>query len=412
MSETQHALLSASGAHRWAVCAPSLRLEAAFPNSSSKYASEGTAAHELGSWALYNGKHPSEYPETHIVADDISFPIAPMVEPIGKYVDLVRKMAVGGTLLVEQRVDFSSWIDVPDSFGTSDTVILFEDRCVVIDLKYGMGVKVDAEENEQLMLYALGALYEYEMLGDFQSVTVVICQPRLDHVDEWTVSVADLKTFALKIRAAARTAINALEASVEPSLIEFTPDDHACRFCRAKATCPALRAEVETETRDFFAPMLVGDTERERLPAEIPDDQLGRFMDLVDRFENFCKAVRAETERRLLFGLGVPSPKGGYKLVGGRRGPRAWSDPDQAETMLRSFRLRQEEMYSFALLSPTAIEKELATKNPKRWAKLQALVTQTDGKPSVAPMSDKRPALVVSSVDETFASLANGGDLV
>lgn len=405
MSES-HALLSASGAHRWATCAPSLRLEAAFPNTSSKFASEGTAAHELGSWALSNGKHPSEYPETHIEADGLRFPVAPMVEHVVKYVDLVRKMAAGGNLLVEQRVNYSDWIGVDDSFGTSDSVILFDDRCVVIDLKYGMGVKVDAEENEQLMLYALGALYEYEMLGDFQSVTVVICQPRLDHVDEWTVSVADLKAFALKMRTAGRRAINALEASVEPALSEFTPDDSACRFCRAKSTCPALRAEVDTETRDLFADLVEGSTQVAVIPAEIAPDRLAQAMSLVDRIEGWCKAVRAEVERRLLVG----QPVEGYKLVGGRRGPRSWVDPDAAEAALKSFRLKQDEMYSFDLLSPTAIEKLLKDANPKRWAKLQPLIGQTDGKPSVAPVSDKRPALQVTGID--FAALAAADDLV
>ncbi len=407
MSEAHnaHALLSASGAHRWATCAPSLRLEATYPRSSNKFADEGTSAHTLGSWALENNAHPRDYPEKTIDVDGTGWPVAPMVEHVAKYVDLVREYAKGGNLLVEQRVSYADWIGIPDSYGTSDSVILFDDRCVVVDLKYGMGVRVDAESNEQLMLYALGALYEYEMLGDFRSVTVVICQPRLDHVSEWTVDVTSLKTFALKMKAAGLKAIKLLESKEEPQLADFSPEDSACRFCKAKAKCPALLAEIETETRDFFAPIMVGETERQRLPAEIVEEDISRYMSLVERAEEWCKAVRAEVERRLLASQTVI----GWKLVQGRRGPRAWSDEAAAEAALKGFRLRQEEMYKMDIISPTTAEK-LLKDTPKRWAKMQALITQSDGKPSVAPASDKRPAIQVSG--DQFASLASTEDLV
>ena len=403
--DNAHALLSASGAHRWATCAPSLRLEAEYPRSSNKYADEGTAAHSLGSWALENNAHPRDYPEKTIDVDGTAWPVAPMVEHVAKYVDLVREHAKGGNLLVEQRVSYSDWIGIPDSYGTSNSVILFDDRLVIVDLKYGMGVKVDAEDNEQLQLYALGALYEYEMLGDYKSVTMVICQPRIDHHSEWTISVDDLKAFALKMQRAARTAVDALNASLEPLLAEFTPSDGACRFCKAKAKCPALIAEIETETRDFFAPMVVGETERERLPAEIPEDTISRYMSLVERAEEWCKAVRAEVERRLLTGNLVI----GFKLVQGRRGPRAWSSEDEAEKALKAMRLKVDEMYDMKVISPTSAEK-LLKESPRRWEKLQPLITQSDGKPSVAPVSDKRPAIQVSGVD--FGALASTEDLV
>lgn len=390
MSEDSvHALLSASGAHRWATCPASLRLERDLPNTSSKYAEEGTLAHDLAARSL--------------LGEEVAFPDAAMKTAVAAYVNLVRQYAEGGELLVEQRVSYHDWLGLaPDlAFGTSDTVILHDDRLTVIDLKYGMGVKVDAEDNEQLMLYALGALYEYEMLGDFQTVTMVICQPRLGHVSEWEVDVTALKTFALNMRAAATRALKAYKAS-EISDLEglYQPEEKACRFCRAKASCPALLAEVEAETRDLFAGVMVD--------SEVPEDRLATAMSKIDMLEGYCKAVRAEVERRLLAG----QPVQGYKLVQGRRGARAWSDADQAEAMLKSFRLRQEDMYSFSLLSPTVMEKTLKEKFPRRWTKLEGLVTQSDGKPSVAPESDKRSALQVSLVTDSFAALASAEDMV
>lgn len=394
MTDNAHALLSASGAHRWATCAASLRLESTYPRSSSKYAAEGTAAHTLGSWALAEGKHPRDYPDAEIEADGMTFKVTKeMIEAVAFYVDLVREYAKGGELLVEQKVDYSIHLGVPDSFGTSDAVILHEERLTIVDLKYGMGVKVDADDNEQLMLYALGALYEYEMLGDFREVVMVICQPRLQHVSEFTLDVTSLKTFALRMKAAALKAIAVHNASEAPALDHFQPSDKGCRFCKAQATCPALAADVQHETRDLFASIV---------PAEIPEDKLAQAMSKVGMIESFCKAIRAEAERRLLAGQSVQ----GFKLVRGRRGARQWVSEDNAEALMKSFRLKQEDMYSFKLLSPTQMEKGLKDKNPKRWAKLEKLVEQPDGQLSVAPEDDKRPAVSVSSAVDGFAALA------
>jgi hypothetical protein len=135
--------------------------------------------------------------------------------------------------------------------------------------------------------------------------------------------------------------------------------------------------------------------------AALAEDHLAVCMDAVDLVEGWCKAVRAEVERRMLAGTPVP----GYKLVEGRAGARAWADPAEAEKLLKSFRLKQDEMYDFTLISPTTAEKVLAQASPKRWAKAQALIRRSDGKPSVAPASDKRPALVITPVADDFDEL-------
>lgn len=395
-----HALLSASGSHRWSTCPASIRLESALPYTSSKFADEGTAAHEVGSWCLINNAMPDQYPLPAVEVNGVQWPVTnDMKNHVSTYIEEVRGRVGTGSLLVEQKVNYSTWIDVEDSFGTSDSVILHDDRIEIVDLKYGMGVRVDATENEQLLLYALGALYEYEMLGDFKTVTTTIVQPRLNHVSDFEISVDDLKAFGERMQVAARRAMDVYEATTPPKPEDFKPSEDACRFCKAKATCPALYQEVETETRDLFAALV--ENGASAMAAAVLEDRLAQAMEKVSLIEDFCKAIRSETERRLLAGHPVP----GFKLVEGRRGNREWTSEDEAEAALKSMRLKVDDMYDLKLKSPTKIEKVLKD-NPRRWTKLQELISRSDGKPSVAPESDKRPALAITSVTDSFAALA------
>jgi hypothetical protein len=174
---TAHALLGASKAHRWMACPGSIALEHDLPDTSSPHAEEGTRAHELAAAVLL---------QQTIAEGD--FP-AEMADHVNTYVDYVIRERTGHQLLIEQRVDYSDVIGVPNSFGTADCIILAGDTIKIIDLKYGMGVRVDATENEQLMLYALGALETFGLLGEFTKAKLVIVQPRLDHISEWEVAI-------------------------------------------------------------------------------------------------------------------------------------------------------------------------------------------------------------------------------
>jgi len=400
-----HAKLSPSGAHRWMTCPGSVVLEAAYPDEGSVFADEGTAAHTLAAWCLTDGLPAEEYIGEVIHVGKRQFKVdKTMAGHVANYVKLVKGLAEGGTLLVERQVPIGHLTGEDGATGTSDAVIIkaVERNLSVVDLKYGMGVQVDAKDNQQLQMYALGAYEAYGLLADFDTVSMYIHMPRLNYVGEFHVSVADLKAFGEEVRRAARQVELAQSLDGVDDLLN--PGEKQCRFCKAKATCPALLAEVtdvvggKPATAEDFAQFMPVNND-----VEVGDNYLSMAMDKVGLVEDWCKAIRAEVERRLLQGVQVP----GYKLVEGKQGNRAWVDQDKVEAAMKALRIKADDMYDKKLISPTTAEKLLKT-DPKKWDKLKELITRASGKPSVAPATDKRPALAVhTATADEFAALAN-----
>lgn len=490
-----HAKLSPSGAKRWMACPGSLAMEAPFPDTSSEFADEGTAAHFLASECL-EGVFDAKYYLGQLIwvsesgtgwgaaptGEDVrQFKAdADMCREVQKYLDFVNAAASDGELHVEQRLPIFGGA-IPDQFGTSDAVIVGDTWLHIIDLKYGRGVQVDAEENEQGMLYALGALDQFDLLGDIQTVRITIHQPRLNHVSTWECSVKYLREFEQRAIEGGQLALSILMQHPDIHSDYLVPGDH-CKFCKAKGpNCPAqtdavLRAvagdfevieeiAVAVETQGAEMPPLIDclvalgkgeiavsivDAEKiiaaahgvapgkvdfvptdhisapdhfvvkkptlvpaladpEKRIADASDEQLGLLMEAVPQVEDWAKAVRAETERRMLAGKPVP----GFKLVKGREGIRKWGDADEAERMCKTFRLKHDEMYDSTLKSPTSMEKAAADGliGKKQWPKLQALIVRGEAGLSVAPASDKRPAVEVGKVEDDFEALPNESDL-
>lgn len=363
-------------------CPGSVALEATLPDSSSEYAEEGTRAHGVAAQVL-NG---TDWLQITGVDQE-------MIENVGRYVDYVRTLAGDLPLVIEQRVDFSDAVGVPDSFGTADCIVLGPDYIHVIDLKYGKGVKVDAGHNEQLMLYALGALNDYGMLGNYKTVRLSIVMPRLDHVSEWELTLDELEAFRSEVVVAA--------AAITGGDSTLAPAEKQCRFCKAKAICPALAEKTAEIVVAGFETLDPANVIHHTNELERSDNgRLAHYLDHVDLIEGWCKAVREESYRRLAEGQEVP----GYKLVAGKKGARKWADDEEVEKTLKSMRLRDDQMYDFKLISPTTAEK-LAKKGdigPKQWPKLKGLITQPDGKPHVAPADDSRPAITIAASADEF----------
>lgn len=188
----EHAVLSASGSHRWLNCTPSARLELEFENTGSEAAREGTAAHALCEHKLKRALHMrSRRPASDYDSDEMEECTDAYVDFVMEQYETAKQVCEDPVILIEQRLDFSCY--VPDGFGTGDCLIISDDRLHIIDFKYGMGVLVEAEDNPQMKLYALGALAVYDALYDIREVSMTIFQPRRENVSTWTIPVEDLK---------------------------------------------------------------------------------------------------------------------------------------------------------------------------------------------------------------------------
>ncbi len=436
----QHAkLMPASGAPNWLTCTGAPAMQFDIPNTSNSYADEGTAAHFLGALALETATHPATFIGKTIIVgsseanefDGAFFAGAPaipvdfvirekfdvdvdMAGRVNTYVQAVQKAAVGGTLMVERRLPLEPVTGEEGAFGTADAVIIRGGTLEVHDLKYGRGA-VAAEHNKQLMLYLLAAIDEYGLLEDFTNYKVVIHQPKLSvHPLEWEPTQDEVDAFRRQVADVSAAVMLAFKHRVNwigKDQSYLTRSDDGCLWCRAKATCPEYAAQV-LEVVETVAPSV------EEFPDLTADDikdttqrwnhvELSEMMALTDNREEFIKAVRARVDEQLHAGVAVP----GWKLVAGKKGNRQWRDEKTAEETLKGMRLKQEEMYSFNVISPTSAEKIFGEKGSdpsvRRWNKLKELIVQKDGKPHVAPESDPRPALDKSAglEDET------GGDL-
>jgi len=372
MSMTTHAKLGASSAHRWLACPGSVEAEQGIRDAGNWNATEGSGAHELAEICLTNGGSPFDWIGKSLIEYNAVTVNDEMASAVQQYIDYVE--AIGGDQEYERRVQYSDY--VPGGFGPADCIALNGSTLHVIDLKYGKGVRVDAENNPQGMLYGLGAYVEYAAFAEIETVCISIVQPRLDHISEWSIDVPALIQWAEWVSERAQTAL-------QPNAPRH-PGEKQCQFCKAKAVCPALRDYTHAiVSRDF-------DDLDGLAPANtLTDDQLRQTLDAKRLIESWLSAVETHVKDRLDAGESFP----GYKLVAGRS-QRRWADEQQAESALTE--ILGEAAHEKSLLSPAKAEKALGK---KRAAELSDLIVKPSGKPTLAPESDKRQAIDVTTDD-------------
>lgn len=411
---SDHALFSPSGAHKWIRCTGSLAMEKGLPYTTNDSAEEGTAAHELAAVTLTDGAFYTKAYQGRIFNKEWEA-TEEMCENVQLYVDALRDRidefklagAVEVHLFVENRIDISEVVGVPDQFGTSDAIFIavWADGTATLsveDLKYGYRL-VSAKDNEQLMVYGLGAYMLYELSYDIREIRMVIHQPRREHVSDWSVTRDELLAFGETVRAAAQDAqakMKLPKAQVVPFL---TPGEKQCQYCKAAGTCPALGKFVEDTVGAGFA-----DITAELVVSPLQETSSGEDYALklskMPLVETWCKALLSSAEAFVFGGGDIP----GWKIVAGKKGRRKWGDTSEAEEAMKSMRLRQEEMYNFKLISPTDAEKLLKKDSPRRWNRLKALIVQSEGQPAMVEEDDKRPALQLSAAQEgEFAAVAD-----
>lgn len=375
--DVEHSPMGPSSGERWMNCSASVDFTKDMKDRNSIYAAEGTAAHELSEWMRNEGKPAKHYLGREIKAKGFTFEVTQeMATNVQQFVDYCDEFC-DDDVFVEERVHYTAW--VPNGWGTADDIRFKETVCKLTDLKYGKGVKVNAKNNTQLLLYALGVFQEYHHLYDIEEFILAIHQPRLNHVDEWTVTTKELLVWARDVVMPAAQEV--LEGG------KFFPGKW-CQFCRGKNLCEA-RANANVDDFDDLDGTPVN---------AIPNYRLAELLDKVPEIKQWC----ADIEARALSEVQRGNPVGEYKLVAGRS-YRKWKDSAEAEKALRGVRkLKVADILPAKLISPAQAEKLLG----KGHAILDDLVNKGPGKPVLVPGSDPRPPLQVDAEDE-FDDLDN-----
>lgn len=368
-------LFSPSSAERWMNCTASAELNAKVEDKGSKYAQEGSVAHHLAELSL-KGKHRARWTAGMRIEtpEGIEWEIDwEMCNAVGDYVDYCHDLECDESW-VEARYDLSHIAD--GMFGTSDFTGIAGKRLHVVDLKYGKGIAVYAENNPQAMLYALGALEELDLMYDIEDVQIHIHQPRLEHVDSWVVSIEELREFESKARAAA--------INIQTKNVAFKATEKGCQWCKVKATCAEFAKMATREAQDVFAD--VGGFEPEE-PQMSPEDR-AKALESIPLLKQWIKAMEEGALSDIEHGVEIP----GWKVVEGRSF-RKWGDEDQVMDILKRSRGAKEDDYvKKSLLSVAQLEKVFKPKKTV-WGKLEPLITKGEGKHTLVPESDKRPSI-------------------
>lgn len=371
---SKHAFLSPSGSHRWLNCTPSAMLESEFPGSSSSAAEEGTAAHAFCEHKLKKAlRRRSKRPVSDYDSDEMQEYTDSYVDYVLEQLEVAKQTCKDPMVLIEQKVDFSEY--VPDGYGTADCIIVSDDTMQIIDFKYGLGVWVDAEQNTQLMCYSIGALNIFDSLYDIKEVTMHIFQPRRKNVQSWTIPVDELKAWAEnELKPKAQMALNGEG--------EYHPGEW-CQFCKAAVRCRARAEEkLRLAQQEFKMPPLLTDAEIEEVLTILPD--LTKWADGILAYATDAAVNHGKAWN-------------GFKVVEGRS-VRKYKDEELVAQAAKDHGYT--DIYRQSLITMTEMQKLMGKKQFEQI--LGDLIVKPQGKPTLVPVTDKRPAMNVTNANNEF----------
>nr|DAP02069.1 MAG TPA: Protein of unknown function (DUF2800) [Bacteriophage sp.] len=372
--ERAHAKLSASGASRWATCPGSVQMEDGIPDKESIYAQEGTLAHEMSELKLKHYLDPKGFGKRKLNAaikklKENELYQAEMESYTDTYVDFIKEKALSFPsnpyIEIEKRVDFSRWVD--GGFGTCDCVLIHGSTLSIIDLKYGKGVPVSSEQNEQLILYALGAYDAFNLIYNLDKIELNIVQPRINNFSTWEISLTELLLWGDYFKVQAEKALGGNG--------ELVPSAKACKFCKARDICTA-RAENNLSL----------ESEIKLKPNEIPKDKLYEYISRGEDIAKWVADLKAYALDMCLKGEDVK----GLKAVAGRTS-RSWTNQDEAINKLIEGGIDEAIIYDKVPLTLAKLEKALGK---QQFTTLVGdMVVTSEGKPTLVFENDKRPAI-------------------
>ena len=367
----KHAILSASSSERWINCPPSARLCENYPDRGSDYAAEGTDAHTLCEFRLKQAlglpaKNPIE--DLGWYNEEMEECAAAYTAYVMELVEAAKQSGSTPTVLIEQRVDFSRWVE--SGFGTADCIVIADRILNIVDYKHGQGVEVSAVDNSQMKLYALGALEIIDYLYDIEEVQMTIFQPRKGNVSVFQISREALLEWAEG--ELTRQAQLAFEGKGEFSCGEW------CRFCKAKAECrERANANLALAQLEF------------QLPALLDDEEIAEILGKLDALVSWATDVKEYALQQAVSGKAWT----GWKLVEGRSNRRYTNENAVIAAVLQA----GYDPYEKKVLGITAMQKALGKARFEEL--LSPFIEKPQGKPTLVPESDKRPAMNTAKND-------------
>lgn len=386
--EKAHAVLSASSSHKWLVCTPSARLEEKFPNKTSEYMAEGTLAHEIAEFKVRSyfleamskstyTRRLNKFKKEELFDNE-------MLAHTDTYLEYIKEEAMKTSnkpfIAVEQRVDFSKY--VPEGFGTADCIIISGDTLQVIDFKYGKGVKVEAQDNPQMKLYALGVLNQYGMFYNIKYIKMSIVQPRIDNISSYEIPVGPLLEWGEKI-------VKPQAQKAFMGIGDFVQGEH-CKFCRAKGACEFRATENMKVIKEI-----------QNTTGIVSNDDLGEMLSKTDGIEQWIKDLRSYALEQILKGEKVP----GWKAVEGKSN-RKIVDVDKAFEILEANGYDKAILYERKPITLTQLEKVVGKK--KLSETIGDYIEKPKGAPTLAKEDDKRELYKVSAAEE-FKNIESEG---